>query len=66
MITNRETDIIEQIFAGKTNKEIADSLCISQHTVKAHIEHVFRKYSVHSKIELIIKLSKCKIEFNDD
>lgn len=63
MFTQREKDVLDLVIAGKTNKEIAEILCITKHTVKAHLDHIYEKLKIHSRIELIIKeLSKNKVE----
>jgi DNA-binding CsgD family transcriptional regulator len=51
-ITAREREIIELICAGKTNREIADELFISEATVKDHNYNVFRKTGVRNRVEL--------------
>ena len=58
MLTSREKEVIELLMMGKTNKQIAKELCITSHTVKAHLEHIYEKYKVHSRIELVIKILK--------
>ena len=52
-ISKKEQDILDQIMEGRKNKEIADRLCISEQTVKAHISHIFKKFHVHSRSQLI-------------
>lgn len=51
-ITGREKEIIELIQAGKTNREIAESLFISVATVKDHNNNLFRKCGVRNRVEL--------------
>jgi DNA-binding CsgD family transcriptional regulator len=51
-ITKREREIIQEICAGKTNQEIADTLFISLQTVKDHIHNIFRKVEVKNRIQL--------------
>ena len=55
-ITNRENDIIQRIYQGKTNKEIADELFIAERTVKSHLVNIFLKMSVNNRTKLIAKL----------
>ena len=66
MYTKREKEVLDLLITGKKNKEIAEILCITEHTVKAHIDHIYEKSKVHSRIELIIKeLTKNK-EFEQE
>lgn len=58
MYTKREEDTLDLILLGKNNREIADELFISKHTVKTHLDHIYAKEKVHSRIELIIKVLK--------
>ncbi len=56
--TNREIDVIKLIINGKTNKEIANELYISYHTVKANIEKIYEKVGIHNRILLALKIAK--------
>jgi len=51
-ISNRETEVIELICKGMTNKEISDSLYISVQTVKDHIHRIFLKTGVKNRVQL--------------
>lgn len=55
-ITTREKEIIKLIKMGKTYKEIADNLCISDKTVAKHLQNIFEKVNVTNKLELLGKL----------
>jgi DNA-binding CsgD family transcriptional regulator len=37
---------------GLTNREVAERLFVSHHTVSAHLRHVFAKLNVNSRVEL--------------
>ena len=37
-----------------TNRSIADELHLSQHTVDAHLKHVYLKLDIHSRVELTV------------
>ncbi|MFT5789210.1 MAG: DNA-binding NarL/FixJ family response regulator [Shewanella sp.] len=52
-LTRREKTIIQLVSSGARNKEIAEELCISEHTVKAHISSVFRKTKSRNRVELL-------------
>lgn len=53
MLTSRERTIIQFVSSGARNKEIAHRLCISEHTVKAHISSIFRKTQSRNRVELL-------------
>jgi DNA-binding NarL/FixJ family response regulator len=52
-LTVRETEILDLIAAGKSNKEIAEALFISYKTVKNHVYSVFAKLGIHTRAEAI-------------
>lgn len=51
-ITTRELEIIKELYAGKTNKEIAETLFITLQTVKDHNHRIFQKTQVKSRNQL--------------
>jgi DNA-binding CsgD family transcriptional regulator len=55
-LTGREAEITFLLAAGATNKQIAVELGISPHTVRTHIERIFRKLGVRSRKALGLKL----------
>ncbi|MCY6958555.1 LuxR C-terminal-related transcriptional regulator [Clostridium brassicae] len=54
-LTKRESEITSLILEGYTNKEISSKLFISPHTVKTHVENIFKKVNVNNRISLISK-----------
>lgn len=54
-LTHRELEIMQQILALKTNLEIAEVLHISEYTIAKHIQNIFKKVNVASRIELLKK-----------
>ena len=52
-LTPREKEILALLKEGYTNKEIADSLYLSVHTVETHRHHIMEKLNVHSTAALI-------------
>lgn len=52
-LTSREIEIIKCIADNMSNKQIADSLFISERTVETHRKNIFRKTDIHTAIGLI-------------
>lgn len=48
-LTERERDVLESLIKGRSNKEIASSLCISEDTVKSHLKTLFTKLRVRDR-----------------
>lgn len=48
-LTQREEDVLKWLGHGKSNQEIAIILGISPHTVRKHMEHIFRKLGVENR-----------------
>jgi DNA-binding CsgD family transcriptional regulator/MFS family permease len=57
-LTAREQEVLQLILSGKSNREIAGALLISESTVKTHARNIFSKYDVSSRAELISTLLK--------
>ena len=51
-LTGREWEIAELVAGGLSNRQIAERLVISKRTVDAHIEHIYGKLGVSSRIQL--------------
>ncbi|MDX1803135.1 MAG: response regulator transcription factor [Alcanivorax sp.] len=51
-LTPREEEIVERLCAGLSNKEIARELNISDKTVKTHLQRIYRKSHVRSRLQL--------------
>jgi LuxR family maltose regulon positive regulatory protein len=54
----REQEVVELLLQGKSNKQIALILGISDHTVEFHLKNLYAKLQVRSRTEAIIKLMK--------
>ena len=54
-LSEREIEVLSLIAEGTSNKEIARDLCISQSTVKTHIQSIFQKLDVNDRTEAVTK-----------
>lgn len=65
-LTDRETEVLLKIIKGNTNKEIADILCISVHTVISHRKNIMTKTGIRSQSGLALyAVSKSLISLDD-
>jgi DNA-binding CsgD family transcriptional regulator len=44
--------VAELVAAGRTNREVADALFVSVHTVEANLKRIYRKLGIRSRTEL--------------
>jgi DNA-binding NarL/FixJ family response regulator len=52
-LTRRETEVLSQIGGGLSNGEIAEKLCLSETTVKTHVNHLLAKTALRNRAELV-------------
>ncbi|MBR9920508.1 MAG: response regulator transcription factor [Bacteroidetes bacterium] len=55
-LTSREFDILQLLYTGKSNKEIAEALFVSTNTVKTHLSNLYLKLDAHSKATAIARI----------
>ena len=60
-LTAREIEVLEQLSKGLSYSIIAQNLFLSPYTVRKHIENIYGKLQVHSKLEAIQKAQKNKL-----
>lgn len=56
-LSPREREILQQITAGASNKEIARQLEIAETTVKIHVQHILRKLNLSSRVQAAVLLA---------
>jgi DNA-binding NarL/FixJ family response regulator len=56
-LSEREGEVAREVAAGRSNKEIARSLGITERTVKAHLGAVFAKLGVRGRLQLALRLT---------
>ena len=49
ILTARQVEVLALVAAGKANREIADELVLSEHTVRRHLQNIFHKIGVSSR-----------------
>jgi DNA-binding CsgD family transcriptional regulator len=54
-LTPTEARVAELVAAGSTNREVADALFVSVHTVEANLKRIYRKLGIRSRTELASK-----------
>ncbi|PWZ69488.1 response regulator [Staphylococcus pseudintermedius] len=53
-LSKRETEVLKEMAKGKTNKEIAETLFVSEKTIKTHVSHIFSKLEVTDRTKAAI------------
>ncbi len=51
-LTKRESDILELLISGYSNKEICDQIVIANNTLKKHILNIYRKLDIKNRVQL--------------
>lgn len=52
-LTAREVDVLKLIAAGRSNREIAETLVVSAATVKTHVHHIFQKTGARDRAQAV-------------
>ena len=65
-LTSRETEVLSALAFGKSNKEIATELFISEETVKTHVGRLFSKLGIENRAQAVVQALKRRIVAIDD
>lgn len=57
-LSNREIEVLELISQGLTNKEIADKIFLSSHTIATHRKNLMKKFQAKNNVDLVISAIK--------
>lgn len=60
-LSNREIEVLELLSKGKTYNAIAQSLFLSEGTIRKHVENIYKKLKVHNKVEALEKARENRI-----
>lgn len=52
-LTERELDVLALLVQGASTREIGDTLAIGQSTARSHVQHLFQKLGVHSRVQAV-------------
>lgn len=55
-ITAKEFEILEDIFEGKTNKQMSEKHFVSINTIKSHVKNLYEKLDTHSRSGTIVRI----------
>jgi two-component system NarL family response regulator len=53
-LSAREEEVVRYVALGMRNAEVAKHLCISEQTVKSHLNNIFEKLAVQDRVELTV------------
>lgn len=59
-ITKREQEIILALLDGKSNRELSETLFVTEKTIEAHLANIYRKIGVKNRLELFARLQNDK------
>ncbi len=55
-LSSRQIAVVQQLFLGHSDKQIAKELCISIPTVRTHLNRLFLRFSVQDRCELVLRV----------
>jgi len=61
LLTDRERQVLDMIAAGATNREIAERLYLSPHTIKDHTSALYRKIGARNRAQAILRAQRLGI-----
>ncbi len=64
-LTEREIEVLRELVSGASNREIGETLCITENTVKMHITNMLQKTGYHSRLELAVKARHLGVAIKD-
>jgi len=56
LLTERQMDLLKLLLNGASNKEMADTLCVTEDTIKGHLKHIMKRLGVNTRTEILSML----------
>ncbi len=53
-LSDREMQVLKLLVEGQTNSAIAQTLCLSESTIKAHLRSIMTKFEVHDRVQVAV------------
>jgi len=60
-LTHRELEVMQHLAAGRSNRDIASSLGITEHTIKFHVNSILAKLGAESRTEAVVRAARLGI-----
>jgi DNA-binding NarL/FixJ family response regulator len=57
LLTDKELEVAYEVSRGQSNKEISETLSVSERTVKAHLTDIFKKLNVRDRVQLALLMN---------
>ena len=57
-LSSRERDVLAHLASGASDREIAEQLVVSEHTVKKHVQHILQKLGVRNRTQAVAQLRR--------
>jgi two-component system nitrate/nitrite response regulator NarL len=54
LLTKRETDVVKLVVDGLTNRDVAQKLGLTEHTVSNYLFRIYEKLGISSRVELVL------------
>ncbi|SNT62704.1 regulatory protein, luxR family [Asanoa hainanensis] len=65
-LSPREREVLAQLAAGRSNREIAAALFVAPGTVKAHLNHIFQKLDASTRLQAVAHAREAGLLVGDD
>ncbi|MFY9527381.1 MAG: response regulator transcription factor [Candidatus Acidiferrales bacterium] len=54
LLTKRENEVVNLVVDGLTNRQVAQKLCLTEHTVSNYLFRIYEKLGISSRVELVL------------